>query len=126
MESFDETDYEVNLLFWKLKVALVGLQVIQIASVLKKRASQRRRRPVGRLWTLPYCSRGMFAQFSDYNLVKEAALNDGVTFFNQMRMSPTNFEKIAQYLGHLHWYEKKDTRMRKCIPLGKVFLNQNT
>ncbi len=38
---------------------------------------------VGRLWTKPYCSRGMFDHYSDYNnIVKEAALNDAVIHFS--------------------------------------------
>ena len=116
-----EDQFDDEMFFWYMKVALVGVQLVHLALLLKKRAARRRSRPVGRRWTLPYCRRGMFEQFSAYNLIKEAALNDGVTFFNQMRMSPTHFEVLAQDLGQVVWYRKKDTRMRKCIPLGNTF-----
>lgn len=122
MEGGD-TDNEQSFSIWKLRLALTTLKLAQLAIIVRIRTILRRKRPEARLWKKPYCGRGMFQRYSDYhNIVWEAELNNGVTFFNQMRMSTSNFELLAQKLGHVGWFKKRDTILRKCIPLG----NDNT
>lgn len=116
----DSEDCEHEIWIWKLKISLVTLQLLQLKLKARRLASVRRLHPLGRKWTRDFNTQANRARHSWFNtIIKEAALNDQVTFVNATRLKATTLELLVQRLGHSPLLNKCDTKLRKCIPLGR-------
>jgi hypothetical protein len=117
--GIEESNYEYELQIWKLKVVYIMLSLLEVKLSLLKCTAARRKRPIGRLWTRLHNTEEKREMHSWYNtILREAAMHDQVVFFNITRMTPTTFEDLFLRLGSVKSLHKRDTKLRKCIPLG--------
>ncbi|XP_045034866.1 putative nuclease HARBI1 isoform X2 [Daphnia magna] len=102
---------------WKIKMSIALIQAWRFGRILKYKALQRKRRPLGRKWTRKHNTAENREKHSWYNtILKEAAVSDHYTFITATRMTPTIFEGLLQRIAQVG--HKQDTTFRKCIPLG--------
>ena len=116
----DEENFEYLNWLWKLNVFLAIMKLWQLKRALEKKAIAQRKRPAGRKWTRLHNTEENREKHSFYNtILRDAALADHYTFFSMLRMTFTTFEELHNRLGKVESLVKRNTRLRKAIPLGK-------
>lgn len=114
-----ESNTDMASWLWNVKVFYAVFTLWNLNRAITRRSISRRRRPVGRKLTRLHNSQENRDKYSWYNtIIKEAAISDHYVFFNITRMTPTTFEHLLRRLGAVQSLVKRDTKLRKSIPLG--------